>query len=831
MKKEVEGGCGVIGFISNEPIEGKHLLRPLIQMHNRGNGKGGGIATVGCFPDYKDHYVIQIGFLDSSSRKKIEQEYITPFFKVDHIEKQASLEDFHQVEGLEIKPPEVWRYFCRVKRNVLEKFAQEHGFRNLSKAEDQFVYQNSFNLNKKCYAELEDKKAFVLSHGKNMMVLKGVGYAEQLLQYYLLEELKAYAWIGHQRYPTRGRVWHPGGAHPFIGLNEALVHNGDFANYHSVCQYLKQKGIFPLFLTDTEVAVLLFDFYTRVLEYPLEYIIEALAPTTERDFELLPKIKQRLYRAIRSAHIHGSPDGPWFFIIVRSLPEENSFQLIGITDTSMLRPHVFALFDAEIKIGAVASEKQAIDALLKSLSSVDKRICPVADLYWISRGGSHTDGGAFVFTASKKNGEGEFVCTDKFGERVVPPEGQIKSQKKIELNNPRSSSYLSIRRETEKTLEKRKATELFDYATEHIKTWDYDSFIHFCTELVELSKENDQVREISINGLTLLRDRRYPVGQKKRSWLLAIIDQTLEDIFGSTPIIGSESKSKYLLINFNTRKRLNLFRPDNQVLVIDSKEFPPEGNDSVSRLIVSAYEKGFRKFIVFNLKGDRFIGCGLGANSHGVRIDVYGSSGDYIGSGLDGAEIYIHGNAQDQVGQILNSGKIVIYGDVGQTFLYGAKGGEVYVLGNTAGRPLINSVGNIRAIINSTCLDYAAESFMAGAELGGGFLIINGLKYNIYGEIVGLEEKFPGSNFFSLASGGAGYLNDPYRTVSEEQLNGAEFTEFTQEDWNVILPYLKENERLFGIMIDRDLLTVDRTRKWPNEVYRKVIPKKLGTLT
>jgi len=29
----------------------------------------------------------------------------------------------------------------------------------------------------------------------------------------------------------RGRVWHPGGCHPFSGLNEALVHNGDFANY------------------------------------------------------------------------------------------------------------------------------------------------------------------------------------------------------------------------------------------------------------------------------------------------------------------------------------------------------------------------------------------------------------------------------------------------------------------------------------------------------------------------------------------------------------------------------------------------------------------------
>jgi glutamate synthase domain-containing protein 3 len=73
-------------------------------------------------------------------------------------------------------------------------------------------------------------------------------------------------------------------------------------------------------------------------------------------------------------------------------------------------------------------------------------------------------------------------------------------------------------------------------------------------------------------------------------------------------------------------------------------------------------------------------------------------------------------------------GKLVIYGDVGQTFMYGAKGGEVYVLGNAAGRPLINAVGSPRVVINGTCLDYLAESFMAGDPLrGGGFVIMNGI--------------------------------------------------------------------------------------------------------
>ena len=49
-------------------------------------------------------------------------------------------------------------------------------------------------------------------------------------------------------------------------------------------------------------------------------------------------------------------------------------------------------------------------------------------------------------------------------------------------------------------------------------------------------------------------------------------------------------------------------------------------------------------------------------------------------------KIEVHGNAQDQLGQIMASGKLVVHGDVGQTFMYGAKGGEAYIMGNAAGQ-------------------------------------------------------------------------------------------------------------------------------------------------
>jgi glutamate synthase domain-containing protein 3 len=201
---------------------------------------------------------------------------------------------------------------------------------------------------------------------------------------------------------------------------------------------------------------------------------------------------------------------------------------------------------------------------------------------------------------------------------------------------------------------------------------------------------------------------------------------------------------------------------------------------------------------------------------------LYNDVGDYAASGLDGAEIHIHGDGQDQIGQILKRGKLVIHGDAGQTFLYGAKGGETYVLGSVAGRPLINAVGQPRVVINGACLDYLAESFMAGDPLqGGGFVILNGVFFAASGRLTELASPYPGGNLFSLASGGAIYLRDPHHQVFEDQLNGGVFSPLTQADWALLEPYLLENERLFGIRLD-DLLTVDGIRCAPQQVYRKV---------
>ncbi|MBU1340587.1 MAG: glutamate synthase [Proteobacteria bacterium] len=843
-KCDEEGGCGVTGFMASIPIAGRHIYEPSVQMHNRGNGKGGGIAAVGLSASdlgiprdvLEDHYLLQVAYLDETVIPKVESTNITALFDIYKSERTPTIDDYTAI-GLEVKPPDVWRYFVRVKPDVLEKFIRYNHLYEMDKrkAEDEFVFQNSNRLNQTYYASLGEKQAFVMSHARNVMILKVVGYAEQATQYYCLDDVRAHGWIAHQRYPTRGRLWHPGGAHPFSGMHEALVHNGDFANYHAVCEYLNQYNIHPQFLTDTETSVLLLDLYNRVFEYPLEYIIEALAPTTEYDFDCLPPEKQQVYKYIQSQHMTGSPDGPWFFIIARNDPYNDLLQLIGITDTAMLRPQVFALQERdEVQIGLVCSEKQAIDATLQSIAKEDPRFCPIADKYWNARGGSSTDGGSFTFTikdAGKGDNSKKLITQNKFGQVVQTPEGQVHYDTSIEIStlkdhHPCIEKIISLFNENDFKV-------LKHYCTAQFADMEFVDIKHLCSSIESLAAKNDEKKALAINLLTHLNDRIFPIGNKKRSSVLQIIRESLTAIFKSSALLKENKNSHYAYIDRETCKDLRAPLENEKILIVNAKQFEPEGENCDSRMINKAFRLGWKQYICYGYKGQRFTGCGFGPDSDDVRFDVYDSSGDYMASGIDGMEIHVHGNAQDQLGQIMKRGKFVVHGDVGQTFMYGAKGGDVYILGNAAGRPLINATGRPRVVINGTCLDYLAESFMAGNPLkGGGFVIVNGISFDDNGNAIDLAMPYPGSNLFSLASGGAIYLRDPEHKVVDEHLNGGVFAEVTKADWHLILPYLEENQALFGICIEADLLTINGNLLPFHKVYRKVMPKQsqaLGT--
>src|SRR3989442_654652 len=133
-KQEAEGGCGVVGLACNVPLEGKYLLQSLVQMRNRGNGKGGGIAAVGLVPEQlgvskkilEEDYILQVAYLDNSVRKKVEGEHIRPFFVVDYEARVEAVDDYRTIPSLDVEPPEVYRYFVKIRKNVLAEFARKN---------------------------------------------------------------------------------------------------------------------------------------------------------------------------------------------------------------------------------------------------------------------------------------------------------------------------------------------------------------------------------------------------------------------------------------------------------------------------------------------------------------------------------------------------------------------------------------------------------------------------------------------------------------------------------------------------------------------------------
>jgi len=109
-KVEAEGGCGVVGLACSKPVAGRTILAPSAQMHNRGNGKGGGIAAAGLSPrqmrvspeQLAHDYLIQVAILDPAAREDVERECIFPFFEVHQGYRTPTMDDYR---ALPSSPP------------------------------------------------------------------------------------------------------------------------------------------------------------------------------------------------------------------------------------------------------------------------------------------------------------------------------------------------------------------------------------------------------------------------------------------------------------------------------------------------------------------------------------------------------------------------------------------------------------------------------------------------------------------------------------------------------------------------------------------------------
>jgi len=104
-------------------------------------------------------------------------------------------------------------------------------------------------------------------------------------------------------------------------------------------------------------------------------------------------------------------------------------------------------------------------------------------------------------------------------------------------------------------------------------------------------------------------------------------------------------------------------------------------------------------------------------------------------------------------------------------------------------------------VINGTCLDFLAEILHGRATRtnGGGFVILNGVKFDERRKLVPLAEPYRAATCFSLAYGRRPFLSATRKRrwwISSWNARPSFAPDcLTNEDWELILPCLEENQK------------------------------------
>jgi glutamate synthase domain-containing protein 1 len=276
-------------------------------MHERGNGLGGGFAIYGLYPEHAEDYALHIMYLNKEGKAQTER-LLTESFNVIYDEEVPTR------EAKVWNPPLVWRYFV-----------QPGNKKPKTQLEDDYVMEKVMRINAKT------GNAFVFSSGKNMAVFKGVGFPEDIADYFCLDEYYGYMWVCHGRFPTNTPGWW-GGAHPFNILDWTVVHNGELSSYGINRRFLEMYGYKCTMQTDTEVLAYAFDLLMRRQNLPIEIVSRILAAPFWAEIDDLEPEQGEVLRALRQTYGSLLMNGPFSVVVA------HHGEIIGLTDRIKLRP-------------------------------------------------------------------------------------------------------------------------------------------------------------------------------------------------------------------------------------------------------------------------------------------------------------------------------------------------------------------------------------------------------------------------------------------------------------------------------------------------------------
>jgi glutamate synthase domain-containing protein 1 len=339
---KVPSGCAIFG-IANEsgiPFSGSSVIEGIAMMHDRSNGLGGGFAAYGIYPDYANNWAFHIIYDDNAARQETEDN-LKSYFKI-LLGEEIPTKKIPSVKN----PPIIFRYFLKYKDST--------------DTEENNIAELVMRINSQV------KGAYIISSGRNMGIFKGVGFPEDIGEFFKIDDYKGHIWTSHGRFPTNSVGWW-GGAHPFGLLNWSVVHNGEISSYGRNQRFVGSFGYKCTLSTDTEVIAYLFDLLARKREIDLDLINMILAAPLWEQIERMPQQEKELARALRILYGGALVNGPFSIIV-----GHNDF-MFALNDRIKLRPMVAAKKDDFLY---VSSEESAI-----------RKVCPSPDILWHPEGG------------------------------------------------------------------------------------------------------------------------------------------------------------------------------------------------------------------------------------------------------------------------------------------------------------------------------------------------------------------------------------------------------------------------------------------------------------
>jgi glutamate synthase domain-containing protein 1 len=349
FQKDISG-CGLSGIINKKGVKvpGEEIIKSIALQRDRGNGLGAGYAGYGIYPEYKDFYAFHIMYNTHKSLQDTE----------DFLKRNLQIE---KAEDLPIRKTR------RIENNPILRryFVNLNGAGDKSKAEEDISVDDMIvELVMKINFDIDG--AYVFSSGKNMGAFKGVGFPEDIAEFFRIADYKAHIWTAHNRFPTNTPGWW-GGAHPFTLLDWSIIHNGEISSYGINKRYLEMDGYRCTLMTDTEVVAYLLDLLVRRHGLSIKLACLALASPFWKDIDALPEEEKEVIESIRVIYGSALLNGPFAIIF------GHKRGMVGMNDRIKLRP-------------LVAGEKGDF-VYISSEESAIWEICPDPDRVWAPRAG------------------------------------------------------------------------------------------------------------------------------------------------------------------------------------------------------------------------------------------------------------------------------------------------------------------------------------------------------------------------------------------------------------------------------------------------------------